>query len=301
MVEHFNGMKIMKKYFYLAAVLPMLLLASCEKEATVNTLNATATIAGDNDTKTTYTDNGEDTQSALRVSWSDAESFKAYYSSTEYVTFSKTSGNTFTAADVPAGVTSATQFTGVYGTKAAYNSDGTVSIDFSGQDGSLENLSKYDVMTCISTTEAGALKFAFEHKCAIIRVKLTSTNAASANQNHLCIKFVNAKIKNGVSNGSSNSSNVIAGSSNAGGISSTGEGLKLDVYFSGPITSGQTKTIYVAVPPMEYNGINSSYVGGYFVGYPYGVELKSGKTIDAGKLYDIATKYQNGYATGIPD
>lgn len=291
----------MKKFILMAAVLP-LLLASCEKEATVNTLTATATVAGDNETKTTYTDNGTAATSALKVKWSDAESFKAYYSSTEYVTFSKTSGNTFTAADVPAGVTSATRFTGVYGTKATYNSDGTVSIDFSNQDGTLDNLDKYDVMKCVPTTEESALKFAFEHQCAIIRVKLTSTNAASASKNHLYIQFVNAKIKSGIINSSSNSSNVIAGSSNAGGISSTGNGLKLDVYFSGPITSGQTKTIYVTVPPMEYNGINSSSVGGMSYGYPYSVEFKSGKTIDAGKLYDIATTFQDGYgATSDPD
>lgn len=280
MVEHFNGMRVMKKFILMAAVLPMFLIA-CEKEATVNTLTATATVAGDSETKTTYTDNGTIAASALKVKWSDAESFKAYYSSTEYVTFSKTSGNTFTAADVPAGVTSSTQFTGVYGTKATYNSDGTVSIDFSGQDGTLENIGKYDVMTCISVNEAGALKFAFEHNCAILRIKLWNYTTSAKGE-------VRISFKNFSSIGGSNVN--VPATSGSGIIESTASTVTFSMNvsaFSGNKSSGVSKTVYAVIPSLTWNGTSTGY--GEYTGEEYfGKTVFMKGDIVAGKLYDVS-------------
>lgn len=279
MVDLFKETKHMKKFITMAALLPMLFVA-CEKETITssNSLTATATFDGQSETKTSYTDNGTDAQSALIVNWSDAESFKAYYSSTEYVTFSKTSGNTFTAEDVPAGVTSSTQFTGVYGTKATYNADGTVSIDFSGQDGTLENLGKYDVMTCTSTTEEGALKFAFEHKCAVLRIKLV--NQASGSQ-QVRIQFNNASLNN-----SAEVTNIVPNTIPSSGIGTyTGKvifALRLPSSFT-----GTQKTIYAVVPPIKYVNKGIYTVSSTYDTYFKTVQLTSSKQIEAGKMYDI--------------
>ncbi len=277
--EIFKTRQIMKKIIMMAAILPVLFTA-CEKEATVNTLTATATVAGSSETKTTYTDNGKDEQSALRVSWNDSETFKAYYTNTEYVTFSKTSGNTFTATEVPAGVTASTEFTGVYGEMATYNSDGTVNIDFSGQDGTLENLGKYDVMTCVSTNEAGALKFAFQHKCAILRIKLTNYTAAAKGNVKITFKNFSAIGGNDINVPVTPGSGIIESTSSTVTFS-------MDVTaFSGNKSTGVSKTFYAAIPDLEWNGTSSGYEE--YTGEEYfGKTVFMKGAILAGKIYDV--------------
>lgn len=264
----------------MAAILPILFTA-CEKEATVNILTATATVAGSSETKTAYTDNGKDAQSALRVSWNDSETFKAYYTNTEYITFRKSNGNTFTATEVPVGVTASTEFTGVYGEKATYNSDGTVSIDFSGQDGTLENIGKYDVMTCISVNEAGALKFAFEHNCAILRIKLWNYTTSAKGE-------VRISFKNFSSIGGSNVN--VPATSGSGIIESTASTVTFSMNvsaFSGNKSSGVSKTVYAVIPSLTWNGTSTGY--GEYTGEDYfGKTVFMKGDIVAGKLYDVS-------------
>ena len=300
MVELFKTKALnMKKSIILASML-IFLFPACEKE-TVQTLIATATLDGENATKTSYSDNGTDSQSALKVSWGDSETFNAYYSSSEYVTFCKSNGNTFTADNVPDGVTSETQFFGVYGEKAAYI-DGTLTIDFCGQDGSLDNLGKYDIMTCTSTTENGVLKFAFKHNCAILRVKLVSSYTSSSDKTHLYMVFDNAKIK-----GTNNDSNItVSSNSSTDGINVTGSKVTFQMDFTDPITGNSlapvTKTIYIAVPPMEWNNLSSPTILSANNRYQKVVELNSSvSSIAAGQLYDVTAEYASKVWEGDPD
>ena len=140
-----------------------------------NTLSAVASI--DMQTKTAYTDNG--VGSGMKVDWAESDSFTAYYNGTSTLTFSKSeAGNTFSAVDVPEGVNTSTQFTGLYGSAATLSSTGAINIDFRKQDGSLKNLPAYDVMTAISELTDGALSFAFKHKCAILRLSVKNGDSS---------------------------------------------------------------------------------------------------------------------------
>ena len=134
----------------------MLCLMACNKvegPSNKKSLSAVATI--DTQTKTIY---------------SDAESFTAYYNGTSTLTFSKNAaGSTFSAVNVPEGVTTSTQFTGVYGEAASFDGT-TLTINFANQDGTFASLSKYDVMSCSSSLNDNVLTFAFKHQCAILRM-----------------------------------------------------------------------------------------------------------------------------------
>ena len=165
----------MKRVYYSVLCLAALAVAACNKEGVQTageSLCANAYISS-SATKTVYEIGNYGEKAGTKVSWSDAESFKAYYDGgASPVIFSKTAaGTSFTAESVPEGVSVSTFFAGLYGSAATLNSEGKIDIDFSKQNGEVDNLSAYDVMTATSELKEGALSFAFKHNCAILRLK----------------------------------------------------------------------------------------------------------------------------------
>ena len=255
-----------------------------ENPSNSNTLSAVASI--DTQTKTAYTDNG--VGKGLEVYWAESDSFTAYYNGTSTLTFSKNeAGSTFSAVNVPDGVNTSTQFTGLYGSAATLSSTGTINIDFRKQDGSLENLPAYDVMTATSELTDGALSFAFKHKCAILRVTIQNKYAASSTNKdvkQLNLVFKNAKIDDAFASG-------CLGTYSYSTKQFWANFKTLDVP---PQT---TKTYYFAVPAMEYIEDNSSYdsigmVPDNTVEKDISFNTTTNTGIVAGKVYDISLTFQ---------
>ena len=255
-----------------------------EEPSNSNTLSAVASI--DTQTKTAYTDNG--VGNGLEVYWAESDSFTAYYNGTSTLTFSKNEArSTFSAVNVPDGVNTNTQFTGLYGSAATLSSTGAINIDFRKQDGSLENLPAYDVMTATSELTDGALSFAFKHKCAILRVTIQNKYAASSTNKdvkQLNLVFKNAKIDDAFASG-------CLGTYSYSTKQFWANFKTLDVP---PQT---TKTYYFAVPAMEYIEDNSSYdsigmVPDNTVEKDISFNTTTNTGIVAGKVYDISLTFQ---------
>lgn len=273
----------MKKMFVLTGILSMML-AACEKETGTNQLSATAVITNETETKTTYSDPGS--EGALKVGWSDNDSFKAYYSSSEYVTFTRSSGNTFTAADVSGGIISSSQFqgvhefTGVYGENVTYMADGRLSADFSGQDGTLENLAKYDFMTCQSTSENGVLSFAFKHKCAILKANLVNTSGTTGKR--VEIRIANAEIADDFV--------INQNPSTSSGVNVSSGDVSVILFLSTALSKGETRTIYIMVPAMAFKSSEGSIpvIGGTGYRKYFSFSDDAGKlsAFEAGKMYE---------------
>lgn len=182
----------MNKIYYSAIVMALVSLVACNKEgvqAVGETLSANAYISSGS-TKTVYDNlpNSYGVKNPVKVSWGVSESFKAYYDGgAAPVIFSKDgAGTSFTAKDVPSGVTASTTFTGLYGSNATLNSDGKIDIDFSKQNGELNDLADYDVMTATSELNEGMLSFAFKHNCAILRLKCVNHTINKVRKVRLC-------------------------------------------------------------------------------------------------------------------
>ena len=268
----------------LAGVLCLMACNKVEEPSNSNTLSAVASI--DTQTKTAYTDNG--VGKGLEVYWAESDSFTAYYNGTSTLTFSKNeAGSTFSAVNVPDGVNTNTQFTGLYGSAATLSSTGAINIDFRKQDGSLENLPAYDVMTATSELTDGALSFAFKHKCAILRVTIQNKYAASSTNKdvkQLNLVFKNAKIDDAFASG-------CLGTYSYSTKQFWANFKTLDVP---PQT---TKTYYFAVPAMEYIEDNSSYdsigmVPDNTVEKDISFNTTTNTGIVAGKVYDISLTFQ---------
>ena len=273
-----------KTVIILAAVFCLMACNKVEGPSNNNTLSAVATI--DTQTKTAYTDNG--VGAGMKVDWAESDSFTAYYNGTSTLTFSKSAaGSTFSAVDVPEGVNTSTQFTGLYGSAATLSSTGAINIDFRKQDGSLENLPAYDVMTATSELTDGALSFAFKHKCAILRVTIQNKYAASSTNKdvkQLNLVFKNAKIDDAFASG-------CLGTYSYSTKQFWANFKTLDVP---PQT---TKTYYFAVPAMEYIEDNSSYdsigmVPDNTVEKDISFNTTTNTGIVAGKVYDISLTFQ---------
>ena len=235
----------------------------------------------ENGTKTVYSDNG--TGAGMKVDWAESESFLAYYDgSAEPIAFSKSAaGTSFSATDVPEGVTATTPFKGLYGSAATLNSAGKISVDFSKQDGTLEGLAAYDIMTADSEAKDDVLRFAFKHKCAILRVtiqnKYTTEDKAVKK---LQLEFENAAIDESFADGC---------------IYERPYGNYYDLSFAVDVAPQKTKTYYIAVPAMKYEET-------YYSGIPVGKEgtvrkcitlwEKYRPAIEAGKVYDVSLVYQ---------
>ena len=268
----------------MAGVLCLMACNKVENLSNSNNLSAVASI--DTQTKTAYTDNG--VGNGLKVDWAESDSFTAYYNGTSTLTFSKNeAGSTFSAVNVPDGVNTSTQFSGLYGSAATLSSTGAINIDFCKQDGSLENLPAYDVMTATSELTDGALSFAFKHKCAILRVTIQNKYAASSTNKdvkQLNLVFKNAKIDDAFASG-------CLGTYSYSTKQFWANFKTLDVP---PQT---TKTYYFAVPAMEYIEDNSSYdsigmVPDNTVEKDISFNTTTNTGIVAGKVYDISLTFQ---------
>lgn len=279
----------MNKIYYSAIVMALVSLVACNKEGvqTVGeTLSANAYISPE--TKTDYVIGNYGEKAGVKVSWSDAEKFKAYYKGgAEPVTFSKTAaGTSFTAETVPSGVTASTTFTGLYGSKATLNSDGKIDIDFSKQNGEVGNLAAYDVMTATSELKEGMLSFAFKHNCAILRLKCVNhtTNAA----NCVVLDFAKAQVSDEF------------GSTGFDLSSKYWIRLKINLFTpaekgSSEYGKGKIGYRYVIVPAMKYCDSMPGYDGLGIGGSSYDefwtfstrIDFSPTKYIEAGKVYDV--------------
>ena len=247
-----------------------------------NQLSAVATI--DTQTKTVYTDNG--VNAGMKVEWADADSFTAYYEGTKTLTFTKSeAGNTFSATVVPEGLTTSTQFTGLYGSAATLSGSGAITIDFSKQNGSLNNVAAYDVMTSASVLTDGVLSFAFKHKCAIIRLAVKSNDSSYKT----AVKKVELNfLDSSISSDFATSGFTINNSTGYSSVTFT---------LAESIPYGQTKTVYCVIPAISYNKTNYSNIGNV-------KDCVASKDINtpqagilAGKVYDASVEYKGAVIT----
>lgn len=279
----------MNKIYSSAIIMALVSLVACNKEGvqTVGeTLSANAYISSGS-TKTVYDNlpNSYGVKNPVKVSWDASESFMAYYDGgVKPVIFSKDgAGTSFTAKDVPSGVTASTTFTGLYGSAATLNSDGKIDIDFSKQNGEVDNLAAYDVMTATSKLTDGMLLFAFHHNCAILRLKCVNHTDNAAN----CVVLDFAKAQVSDEFGST------------GFDLSSKHWIRLKINLSTPADKGSSEYgkgsvgyRYVIVPAMNYLasmpeglGIGSSYDP--HMTFHRRIDFYSTKYIEAGKVYDV--------------
>lgn len=281
------GGELMKRIYSSVVCLAALAVVACNKEGAQTageTLCANAYISS-SETKTVYEIGNYGEKAGTKVSWSDAESFRAYYDGgTAPVVFSKTAaGTSFTAESVPEGVSVSTPFTGLYGSAATLNPDGKIDIDFSKQNGEADNLSAYDVMTATSELKEGALSFAFKHNCAILRLKCVNHTANAANR--VVLDFAKAQVSEdfGSAGFDSSSKYWIRLSINLETLAEKG---------SSEYGKGSVGYRYVMVPAMNYLasmpeglGTDSSYDP--FITFYRRIDFYATKYIEAGKVYDV--------------
>lgn len=272
----------MNKIYSSAIVMALVSLVACNKEGvqTVGeTLSANAYISS-GATKTVYSIPDYDVKAKVGVSWDVKESFKAYYDGGAMpVVFSKDgAGTSFTAESVPSGVTSSTKFTGLYGSKATLNSDGKIDIDFSQQNGEVDNLAAYDVMTATSELKEGMLSFAFKHNCAILRLKCV--NYTEEEVNYVILDFAMAEVsKEFASTGFDQSLPMC---------------IRLKLRLDKPVAKdskeakGVVEYRYVMVPALNYcNSMKESPSPGDDSGFHRVITFYENKFIEAGKVYDV--------------
>ena len=273
----------MKRIYYSVLCLAALAVAACNKEGAQTageTLCANAYISSP-ETKTVYEIEKYGDKTGVKVSWDTAESFKAYYDGgASPVIFSKTAaGTSFTAESVPDGVSVSTLFTGLYGSAATLNSEGKIDIDFSKQNGEVDNLSAYDVMTATSELNAGALSFAFKHNCAILRLKCI--NHYDKEISKLKLAFECAKL----SDEFASTCLTVMDYRQAASLSIT---LKKPVAAGSPVKDkGTVEYRYVIVPALKFKDSNYSGIGFDGERFDKSITLSKTKSIEAGKVYDV--------------
>lgn len=264
----------------MAGVLCLMACNKVENPSNSNNLSAVASI--DTQTKTVYTDNGAG--NGMKVDWAESDSFTAYYNGTSTLTFSKSeAGSTFSAVNVPEGVTTSTQFTGVYGEAASFDGT-TLTINFANQDGTFASLSKYDVMSCSSSLNDNVLTFAFKHQCAILRMTVRDYYSYEQPNDKIDFTFTNAVIPDNI-----NATGFVYNAENiAYGMSDLSKFVwteKDDDPYKRPYREA---IAYLAVPPMTYKkgtdqtGVNKD-------GFDKFINLGSIKNreIKAGVIYDV--------------
>ena len=273
----------MKRIYYSVLCLAALAVAACNKEGAQTageTLCANAYISSP-ETKTVYEIGNYGDKTGVKVSWDTAESFKAYYDGgASPVIFSKTAaGTSFTAESVPEGVSVSTLFTGLYGSAATLNSEGKIDIDFNKQNGEVDNLSAYDVMTATSELNAGALSFAFKHNCAILRLKCI--NHYDKEISKLKLDFECAKL----SDEFASTCLTVMDYRQAASLSIT---LKKPVAAGSPVKDkGTVEYRYVIVPALKFKDSNYSGIGFGGERFDKSITLSKTKSIEAGKVYDV--------------
>ena len=273
----------MKRIYSSVVCLAALAVVACNKEGAQTageTLCANAYISSDA-TRTVYEVGNYGDKTGAKVSWDTAESFRAYYDGgTAPVVFSKTAaGTSFTAESVPEGVSVSTSFTGLYGSAATLNPDGKIDIDFSKQNGTLENLPAFDVMTAASKLNGGALSFAFKHNCAILRLKCI--NHYEKEISKLNLDFECAKLREEFA---STCLSVMDYKQSAS-LSIT---LKKPVAAGSPVKDkGTVEYRYVIVPALKFESSNYSSIGFAGERFDKSISLSEKKSIEAGKVYDV--------------
>lgn len=289
----------MKKVIYtILAGAALCAAASCSKENihSVNTLTATATIDESKETKTVNTDLGA--KAGIKVDWAQNESFKAYYAGGD-LNFTKENGGDFVATDVPSGVSASTPFVGVYGEKVtAYDyATGTVTIDYSNQDGSLENLAMYDAMVATSTVDADGLHFPFAHKSAFLRITLqddpdTDGSHRDEDSTDEGRKLVKLSFKN---------CNLLDEHIAVQGFT-PGKNFNVSFNLASELTTGERRVIYVAIPAMTLTYKSSMVFDLIPEGYYKSVSSTSKKTVtfEAGKVYETTITYYCGTSHDLP-
>ena len=273
----------MKRVYCSVLCLAALAVAACNKEGVQTagaSLCANAYISS-SATKIVYEIGNYGEKAGTKVSWSDAESFNAYYDGgASPVIFSKTAaGTSFTAESVPDGVSVSTLFTGLYGSAATLNSAGKIDIDFSKQNGEVDNLSAYDVMTATSELKEGALSFAFKHNCAILRLKCVNHTINPVSKVKLL--FLKAQV-----------SGEFGGT---GFYENARKYVSLSINLKTPVEAGSAVkdkgTVgfrYVIVPAIGYQKSSSEFIPvGEFDEFSNSIELSGTKSIEAGKVYDV--------------
>lgn len=280
------GGELMKRIYSSVVCLAALAVVACNKEdaqTTGETLCANAYISSDA-TRTVYEVGNYGDKTGVKVSWDTAESFRAYYDGgTAPVVFSKTAaGTSFTAGEVPEGVSVSTPFTGLYGSAATLNPDGKIDIDFSKQNGEADNLSAYDVMTATSELKEGALSFAFKHNCAMLRLKCVNHTINPVSKVKLC--FWKAQV-----------SEKFAGTGLVKDPKNPYYSLSIDLKTpseKGSAVKGQGYVTYryVIVPAMSYlqpaKGKEIMPTGDLDA-FLRQIDFSESKCIEAGKVYDV--------------
>ena len=277
----------MKRVYYSVLCLAALAVAACNKEGVQTageSLCANAYISS-SATKTVYEIGNYGEKAGVKVSWDVAEAFNAYYDGgASPVIFSKTAaGTSFTAESVPDGVSVSTLFTGLYGSAATLNSEGKIDIDFSKQNGEVDNLSAYDVMTATSELNASALSFAFKHNCAILRLKCVNHTINPVSKVKLC--FWKAQV-----------SEKFAGTGLVKDPKNPYYSLSIDLKTpseKGSAVKGQGYVTYryVIVPAMSY--LQPAAAGkeilpsDNFDAFLKQIDFSESKCIEAGKVYDV--------------
>lgn len=296
---------MMNKLYSSAIIMALVSFVACNKEGvqTVGeTLSANAYISSG--TKTVYAP-GTDVNGKpiVKVTWSDKDSFKAYYDGSKNpIIFSKAAaGTSFSATDVPEGVSAETVFKGLYGSKASLASDGKIKIVFDEQNGTLENLKDFDVMTSTSELKDGALTFAFKHNCAILKVELENISKKGTVVNQLLLSFTRSKVDDAFLSSWSS----IGGGESCMTNSNPYTGYNsLNITLSKSIKPGETHACYIVVPAMEYADLKYDNITGVSTtAFDYTVKLNSQKRIEAGKLYTLKEpiQFNDGYIIGQPD
>lgn len=281
----------MNKIYSSAIVMALVSLVACNKEGvqTVGeTLSANAYISPE--TKTDYVIGEYGEKAGVIVSWSETktETFQAYYDGgAKPVIFSKDgAGTSFTAKDVPSGVSASTTFTGLYGSAATLNSDGKIDIDFSRQNGEADNLAAFDVMTATSELKDGALSFAFKHNCAILRLMCVNNTKNRVSKVRLSIGKAQVSQKF-----------ACKGFSQVNDKEGNPMGIFLTFNLKTPIEAGSAEkgkgTVgyrYVMVPAIDYRSAKKEYIGAGEIDEFSNdriIELSETKCIEAGKVYDV--------------
>lgn len=273
----------MKRVYYSVLCLAALAVAACNKEGVQTageSLCANAYISSPA-TKTVYEIGNFGEKAGVKVSWDVAESFNAYYDGgASPVIFSKTAaGTSFTAESVPEGVSVSTLFTGLYGSAATLNSEGKIDIDFSKQNGEVDNLSAYDVMTATSELKEGALSFAFKHNCAILRLKCVNHTIKPVSK--VKLRFAKAQVS-----GEFGSAGFYNDNKN--------KDVFLSINLKTPVGAGSSEygkgTVgyrYVIVPAIGYQETGEGMLVGEIDEFSKTIELSGTKCIEAGKVYDV--------------
>ena len=287
LVERFNSLgELMKRVYCSVLCLAALAVVACNKEgaqAAGESLCANAYISSPA-TKTVYEIGNYGDKTGVKVSWDTAESFKAYYDGgAAPVVFSKTAaGTSFTAESVPEGVSVSTPFTALYGSAATLNSEWKIDIDFSKQNGEVDNLSAYDVMTATSELKEGALLFAFKHNCAILRLKCVNHTIKPVSKVKLC--FWKAQV-----------SEKFAGTGLVKNPKEPYYSLSIDLKTpseKGSAVKGQGYVTYryVIVPAMSYlqpaKG-KEIMPADHLDAFLKQIDFSESKCIEAGKVYDV--------------